>query len=200
MPAGVGVLIFRRLPKAYRILGMYFVLAVMLETVCIVLALSSVNNLPFVHLFALIECVVFLHYFASLEGQNLARRITNFVAIALGIYMICNSIWNEPIYTFNSMGRLISGFVLAIACIRSLINMFWSDTETFMPKQPEFLVTAGATIYFLGSIMVIGAYDYLIENDIGQSRDVWHIHSVLLILFHLLIALGLWRSRTLKYH
>ncbi len=158
------------------------------------LASYGVNNMPLFHVYTLLEfLLIFLIYRIYYNKKNLG-----FVGLLGGgtiLYIIINSIFIETIFTFNSYAKMVESAALIFLSMIWFMNVFREMKIEKLSEHPMFYISTGVLLYFSGNFFIFTYYNVVADQDWRLMNEIWNIHSVLNIVFNLLLATALWKMR-----
>lgn len=156
--------------------------------------LNQVHNLPFLHLFTIVQFVFWWGIYRGQLQSPLARKIhlgSGVLFVAVAVFM---SAFLQPLSENPTIARsLQSGFILfyGIAyCANLLQQLSMKQPE----KNPIFWLNAGALMYFSGNLFLFIFSNYLLFEPHRVLRESWALHAAFLMVYYVLIAIGIWLS------
>ncbi len=180
-------LVYRRLGGEMRMLAVYFVIALIITAIQMVLALRGMNNLWTGQVFSPIEFIMLMYVFyrwnrnSSLGKIMLISIPTYIVAWLIGIVLLGNDIYAY----LNPIGS--ASFVLA-----SSFTLLTLDRDEISPVlgMPSFWVSSAASIYFGGTIVLYSLNTALLKASFPTLRLAWSVQAVINILANIVYAGG----------
>jgi hypothetical protein len=149
----------------------------------------EVVNLFVFRAYTLVEfklCVLFYYLFYK---EYFGSYPLLFVQLPL-FYIVC--IIDYKLNGVDSFDNLSLSFEAVILSIHALCS-FWVLMKTHIFRDllsvPFFYINSGILLYFLGNLMF-----FVFSNLVLKSPPLWNIHSVLSILFNILIITAFWKS------
>lgn len=178
--------------KQHLFILVYLVFNFVLFGITDVLALNSIHNMPFYHLFSVLD-VWFLSYYLleKITGKkfSLAFILTGCVFTLFCIIDI--SFW-EDITVFNSNSAGVANLIILFLCMSYLLKLSKSDEILYFQRLPAFWIVSGLLIYNALSILVVLSYKYFVYFQMhAQSATMWYVLSAGNIVKFALISIGL---------
>jgi hypothetical protein len=171
------------------------ILSVITQVVSYILWDHRINNLPALHIFTILEYLLVLWYFSRLLNDFFPKWSWLFLAAAFPLYSIADSIWIEPINTFNSYSRTVEALIIIFLSVCWFVkNLTFSDTGKPMQTSSRYIVS-GFLIYFTGSLVLFSFGNYINKLMINLVINIWMLHTLLDLILYLLITIGLWKQR-----
>lgn len=175
----------------------YLILSVLTQTISFIFWKQSINNLPILHVFTLLEFLILLRFYSIL----LKGFFSNFFFIALGIFFILfsfiDSFLIENIFTFNTLGRSVEALIFISLSICWFIKIVSTDENSILPTYKGInYINGGFLIYFSGSIVLFSFSNFINQLARPLLMNIWTIHTLLAVILYLIITFGLWKCKT----
>lgn len=157
---------------------------------------SMKNNLYVMNMYLILSILIIGLLFYKLLESILLKKIIFFSSTALFLFSLYNVFFIQRFHTMNSY-TLIIQVVLVVFFGCSLLYKCFSkigQTKTFLFNS-EVLIAVGFIVYYGGNFFTF-AYSFKIlsyNNDF--TIRMWHLHSVLNILFNTIVARVIYLSR-----
>lgn len=150
------------------------------------------NNLYLLHYYTVFEfCGWMTIYYLLFEGAVM-KRILLFLGVSFIIFSVVNSIFLQPLSTFNSNSRSLESILLVGFSIAYFFKVFKEKKVIYLEKNDNFWLNAAALIYFSGSFLLFGFSNLLLESNSYEVKEIWVIHAFLLCIHYILITISLW--------
>jgi len=172
---------------------LFVVLAVLGEVVAELT--NSTPNLYLLHGYTILEFNVIALFYAYFFGQFYPRVLVPGLMVLFTILAIANSIWLQPLSGFNTNASglaavLIIGF--AVLCFYKMLAELASKRLT---QNPVFWINLGLLLYFAGSLFYMSLGNALsVQTNKKLTFMVFGLHSLLMVLMHILLSIGIWYS------
>jgi hypothetical protein len=174
------------------------------EVLAVVLSKVIENNLFGLHLFTVVQFIVLTFFFKNcFKVFNIKMKYVIILGIGLCI-IVANSLFIEPINTFNSNTRFLVEFYMIISCIFLFVLLIRNrDYDQDYMQAPVtfistlFLEAAGSMIFYLYG-------NKILEMDIFYADILFAIRFGINFIILVLISYGLYqifkKSYTLNVH
>jgi hypothetical protein len=186
LPIVAGLIYYKRLNKPFRALQVFLIASFIINTAGSVLASYSINNLPLLHVYTIVEVVTVMLYYLYAFGKGDISKWIKAVMVIFPIICIANFTFIQSIYTFNTYTRPLAAIII-------IVFTSWYLAVQSNIKSPELvtrsgrLVAAGFMIYYCSSV-----FQFIFSNIISKnvSADIkwliWDIHGTFVLIMYLL--------------
>lgn len=154
------------------------------------------NNLHFMNAYLILSILIIGLLFYKLFESKLLKRITLFSSISLCLFSLYNFFYMQGIHTMNSY-TLIIQVLLVVFFSCSLLYACFSkigQTKSFL-FNPEILIAVGFLVYYGGNFFTFAYSFKILSYDHDFTFKLWNLHSLLNILFNIIVARVLYISR-----
>lgn len=148
------------------------------------------NNLPFFHLYILIEALLLIHIFIQLYESHwrklkwLVLAGSFLIAWMLNITAI-SSMWIYPDYMLGLESVLILSLVLG--WFRKMLR----EKKIRKPSRTfAFWMSSGLLIYFSGNFLLFVFSNFINDQEHSVFVAVWMVNTILVILLYLMYTTG----------
>lgn len=191
----LSLLCYRRL--AIDLLFVYLLMCLIVGVYSFYLSLNGLNNLKFLHFFTLSEFVLIsLWYNSFMKNLMFLNLIQKSLIGVSTIIIILNTIYIQPINTFNTYAKALSSLLLILNPILYYLDKTSVNELMDIPNWMSF-INAAVVLYFSGSLFIFMTSSYFSFNISEYNKIPWVINAMLYFLFQLLINIGLWRRKSL---
>lgn len=164
-----------------RKLAIYFLVSCIVECASTLIGIVlHQNNLYFFHFFAAFEIFTLAHFFFDFYEKLLVKAQRNWFIYPLFALVVGNSIFLQPIYTFNSYAlTLVSVTVIGMSIYSFYIML---DKDNFFPYQKElkWLITSFFLLH-CSSLMVLLFSNKILELSKEAQLMIWIARSSLIL-------------------
>jgi len=197
--AGVLPIIVGIIRKKYgndqsRILLIYLCLALLFNIIAKLTAGS--NNLPYLHLYTVLEFTILCIYLRSFSEDR--RYKLPFNALIAGFLFL--SLWyafiKESLFVFNKVPRFLDSLIISVICLYYLLKDLGSSVSNL--SRFQFLTLAGLLFYYSSSSVLFGLSDELLKAPKNVANLIWNIHATLLLLMYILFTVAFYSLRNLR--
>ncbi len=157
------------------------------------------NNMPFFHVYILVEYLFFLKIFQLMMEEVFKKVIWMGLAIGFCIIWLVNVFIGEGWWGFPDYIHALEAVVILILVLRWGIKLL-HDRKILHPERTfEFWMCAGLLIYFTGNFLLFLFPKFLIDTSPEIFATIWKVTSILIILLYLLYTIALlWVKKTIK--
>ncbi|MBD3233867.1 MAG: hypothetical protein GF315_09105 [candidate division Zixibacteria bacterium] len=182
-----GLLLFRKLDSALRIIVVYFFVICLVDTTQLLQAVYYGNNSVLLHIFTILEYSFLAWVFQHWQTGKIAKHIIRWsipVFILIGILF---KIYLEPLQNFDGFTASLSAALLIFISLYTLItillerNIIRENYENLI-SLPKFWVSIAVLVYFSGNILTFA---------FGKFVSDWGFSISINVIFNLLILVGL---------
>jgi hypothetical protein len=190
-PFLLSVVRYNRLSKALKIMTWYLMLSVITQAVSLLLWKKSINNLPLLHVFTVLEFFLLFAYY-SFQSKPLFTRFWFYLILFLFLlFALLDAFVLENLYSFNIYTRSVEAFIFIGCSVHWFISSLTLESKVIFREQNALkYMNAGFFIYFSGSLILFAFSNYI--NHLGRPllMNIWTLHTLLLIVLYLFIFTG----------
>lgn len=187
VPLGIGLYTYRNHTSPERMALYYLWLSVTFNIIAKVTAGMKINNMPYLHLYTVLEFVLLCLLFRTMfTGLRLKQALT---CLAVGFTLVVSiyTLQSNTLYTYNVWPRFVASILVLSLCVLYLVTDL-VKTEGKGSVFSLFAVT-GLLLYFSGSSALFGFSDSITGNR-RLNTIIWNIHATLFALMYIFFALG----------
>ena len=196
---GCCVLCFSRLERLtqpLRIFAYFLFSTLVLNYSMSLLAEVRVNNLAMTHLVVLVEFIFLSAFFRQLlPRENWLQQHYRFYLASIGGLVIANTLFVEPINTFNTNAKVLVLFVIIFWSARFFYDRLQQISETNREEKVLRQLVSGILLYYSGSFFVYLFYKFTLNNEVFYSDKMLIFNAGLYLVFTLIILTALVRVR-----
>ncbi len=182
-----GLILFRKLDSALRVIVAYFLVICLVDTTQLLQAVYYGNNSISLHIFTFFEYSFLAWVFQYWQTGKIAKSIIRWsipVFILIGILF---KLYLEPIRNFDGFTASLSAAILVFISLYTLITILQKrsivrDNYENLIKTPKFWVSVAVLIYFSGNLLPFA---------FGKFVSDWGLSISINVIFNLLILVGL---------
>jgi len=187
---GLGLIIYKRLSLPARIITLLLGVSITCDVIMYWMAESGVNNLWVAHIYGFIEALLLSVFFASLI---LKRRYIIGVSLLYLTFYVLNSIFLEPIETFNANARALEAVMMISFCFLFFYHIYQMEADIFIERSPDFWIVIGVVIYFSGAFFSFLLATDILSDSYRNFYGSWILHNLSNTLKNLAFAFALWQ-------
>jgi hypothetical protein len=173
--------IYKKSDKMMRKLAIYFLVSCMVECGSTVVGTAyHQNNLYFFHFFAAFEIFILAHFFFDFYEKLLVKTQRNWFVYPLLALVVGNSIFLQPIDTFNSYALTLVSVAVIGMCIYSFYLMLENDNSFPFQQEIKWLIVSFFLLHCSSSIVLLFSNKVL---DFSQDVQmmIWITRSTLIL-------------------
>ncbi len=184
-----GILRFRRLDSASKILLLLLAITTTSEFVCLIRIESHLGKAPIYHVYSVIEIILTTAYFLkTIKSYHFPAKfiISSVIWLLLGIL---NVIFLQPIYKFNSNYLLLESICTIAMSLYTLYTMLVNDTIHNVLKYPHFWTWSLLLLLWSSSFFFWGYYEVLTQKGWAYLPAAANTQAIINILVYFGIGL-----------
>lgn len=153
--------------------------------------LKSTNNLPTLHLFIVIQVIIFLMIYRRFLRKKIPTWVFLLAFLGFITVAVVSAIWVDGIWNMPAHSRSIAGILLLFVAISYFYYLLLQSRVLRLEKHPLFWISAGVTIYFSGSLLIFLVSDYLIGEP-ELLRSLFSLNLLLNVIANIFYAIAIW--------
>lgn len=164
-----------------RILFYYLLLAFIFNVIARLT--KSINNLPYLHLYTVLEFSVLCMFFGSYskEKKNYVIAVLAFLGLA-----VWYGFFYENIFVFNKIPRFTGSLIITLFCINFLLkNMAITRLSN---SRFHFISVSALLMYYSTCSILFGLSDLLMKVPKNIASYIWMGHATLNMVMYMLLA------------
>lgn len=174
---------FRKNELPWKIIALYVTGSFLAHGVSMLYWLYEENNLTILHIYSLFQFIAFSLFYWSLTKSPSKNKVILTLTVTISSLLIVNSIFNESLKDFNSIGVFISNGTIVAYAIAHFFEVLGADINS----KKYLLINAGILL-FISESLVLFLFGNLLK-DVAQidQAGLWYTHATTYIIFLLLI-------------
>lgn len=198
LPTIIGIFLYKKLSKEFQLLTIYLIIFSLLESTSFTIAIigNRINTAFLLHIFiplemALLSWIFHIHFRTWLPKYLIPILIITFIFAST-----LNSMYLQPITTFNTYARYTEAIILIIFSILYLYKVFTEAKIERITHEGFFWFSVAILIYFAGTFWLYIGSNYLLNMDRLQYRFLsFLIFSVCHLMMYLTLSLAIWKRQ-----
>jgi hypothetical protein len=153
----------------------------------------SVNSLPNAALYNFFSVAAFLFYMSVIMQEVFAlkaKRAIKYVMIIYTIISLINILFIQKIHIFHTMTFSIGCLVIVVTCLYYFYELFQVPRSIDLKKEPAFWIVSGLVFYYLCTLPILGALNYLYTFPDVISASIEQIITILNVLLYSLFTIA----------
>jgi hypothetical protein len=189
VPLVISFFIFRRFNLIQKRLLLLVVVLFLTEIISTVLWSKNINNNPLFHIYTIIEFTILVKIYQSALANYFRPIFLNGLIAAFIIFAICNVIWLQSLFEFNSNVTIVSCLLCILLPIFYFYSLLKDAVLSRLDLNPMFWISFGLLIYFSTNLITF----YLNQDLMLEDRyTIWGIHSVVNTVLVIFYIVALW--------
>ncbi len=191
LPILISIFRWQQINPLQRLIAYLAGITLIGELVILIAAYQLGNNLPFIHLFTVIQFIVLSQIFKrGLVPFISSSIIQGLVLFIIGLALV-DAIWLNGIYNFNSYARPLASLILISLGLAFLYKTLSELKIRSLEREPLFWITVGVLLYFSGNLIIFISTNYVkISNQ--ALLTLWSVHAIFNIILNTTYAIALW--------
>lgn len=157
------------------------------------------NNMPFFHVYILMECLFLLVLFHLMQSRKESR--TSWILLGAGFTLIWlyNIFWGDGIWGYPSYIHALEALLL-IGCSLHWFAQLLREKKVKNPIRTfGFWTSTGVLIYFSGNLVLFFFSTFVAQQSGPVFDAIWGVHAILSILLYLIYTVAvLWGSKKVE--
>lgn len=187
------LIISKKLQKQFISIFFYLLIYAIISIWSFTLFNQGKNNLPLLHIYTILEFITLSFFYQTLLKNKsfFGKGFKIFMSLIVTI-LIANSIFLESIYGFNSNAKALVQITLIGYAIYYFFSVFGKVDFSKPTNQADLLVNFAILLYYSGSLFIFMFMKMLIQQNVLREQTIgfWFFHSLLLVIFQLLILVA----------
>jgi hypothetical protein len=184
------VVLFRKLNKPFRILGLVLLFTLCAELYAFYLMEKGMNNLFIFHILVPLQYIFYsLVFYFELHSTTVKKAIVAsiFLIIVSSVFLALRS---QKIYEYNSYITIYRHFFLAVWILIFFRQMFLAVEISNPLREPMFWISTGLLFYSMGHFFIEGCMNLLIQKSLLLARKIYFVSVLLGLFMYLLFIIG----------
>lgn len=153
------------------------------------------NNLPLLHLYVAAGFVFLAMFYQQVLNGFVSRKIIQGIIVVFLIFTIANSLFIQPLLTFNSYALTAEAVVIIILSISTYLFMMNDIVKKERIKLAKSLtwINSGLFVYYTSSLLIFYVGDVItLWQDSHLIRYTWVLHIFFSNFMYCCFFVGLW--------
>lgn len=186
------------LSNSLRIISFYVFGSLFFEILCwaiILLPFSNHQNHWVLNILNVFELICLSYYFLiTIKNVRLKQLIKVTALLSLFLVVGISLVNFKDINRYDNLTHSIVYITLIFFALLNFYEILYSEEPLILYNYTYFWITSGILIYFSGTFFINLFGDIILFSN--QLKDYWIIYYILLIIFRIFLAIGLWFSKT----
>ena len=156
---------------------------------------SSHQNHWVLNIFNVFELICLSYYFLiTIKNVRLKQLIRVIALLSLFLVVSITLVNFKDINRYDNLTHSVVYITLIFFALLNFYEILYSEETLILYNYTYFWIASGILIYFSGVFFINLFGDIILFSN--QLKDYWIIYYVLLIIFRIFLAIGLWFSKT----
>ncbi|MBC9914310.1 hypothetical protein [Chitinophaga varians] len=188
------------LPRELKVFSWFIFLSGIIQFTSLGFWFFSKNNMPLLHLYVAAGFLCLAWFYNTILNGFIDAGIIWLIAILFLLFTIANSLFIQPVYTFNSIALTVESVLIVILSLftyRFFLSDIVKETSGAHIKSLTW-INSGLFIYYSSSILIF-YFGSVITVDFSRSLNLyaWIFLAFFSIVMYTCFFIGLWkRSKT----
>lgn len=196
LPIIVGVFRRKYWNEQARILLLYMGIAALFNLIAEITAKKSINNMPYLHLYTVLEFTVLSIYLRSFSKDFWHRLLFNSLIAGFLLLSLWYAFIKDRLFAFNEIPRFLDSLIISVFCLYYLLK----DLGSAGPQLSRFQVLslAGLLLYYSSGSVIFGLSGKLMHMPKNITAMLWNIHHTFLLVMYILFAIAFYSLKNVK--
>lgn len=191
-----ATLIYKKLPRELKTFSWFLFLTGMIQLLSSWFYYQKQNNMPILHFYVVAGSISLTAFYQDLFKGFIKPNVLWTLTAIFVILSLCNSIWIQDIYTFNSYALTLQSvliIVMSLTSFRILMNDIVREKRMSLIKSFNW-INSGLFIYYTSSLLVF--YFGNVITLFSQSpliKYTWTLHALFSSAMYICFFIGLWK-------
>jgi len=189
LPVIAGLLQYKKLPAAFRVLLYFFMVAILFEIQASIFKRVYHNNMPGQHLYTVIEFLSYsVVFYLNFRKNSMMRRLIAVNAVVFAGVAVADAFYINGIWAPNAVSLSYSSVSIIVYSLACFYVLFQQDTLQYSWVYPMFWVSTGTLIYFASNMLYFMLKRYLLIKAANIETFSLIFHDALNIIANCLFA------------
>lgn len=189
---------YRRMNRALRLFSWFLFISGVIQAASLVLWFLSKNNMPLLHVYVAAGFISLAIFYHHVLRDFIDRRLMVLLAGSFLGFTVLNSLFLQPVYTFNSYALTAESVIILIFAVSTLLLGQHEVTSENQRQGFASLnwINAGLLIFYTSDILIFYFGDSLIDFFPSyMNRYAWVAHSFFSAMMYGCFFIGIWKSQ-----
>ncbi|MBL0911575.1 MAG: hypothetical protein IBJ09_04320 [Bacteroidia bacterium] len=187
---------YRRLDRELRLFSLFVFFSAIVQGISLLLWFRSINNLPLLHVYTALGFMLLALFYRELLRNFIDKRIIEAAALLFLLFSIANTLFLQPLSTFNSYALSAESVLVVILSLFTYMLLLDNTVKEQRRAQISSLhwINSGLFVYY-SSNLIIFYFGDLITHSFPKdlNRYTWILHSFFSVVMYICFFTGLWK-------
>ena len=195
--SGYALAVYKKVEDELKMLSWFLFITGALHLVSFVLWMMHTNNLYILHVLVPARFVLLLLVYKRI----LRIYFPDWIKYGYGfvVYSILNSIFLEPIQTFNSMAMTVESILFIILSLSTYILLLDKKIlqKITVSRKSVLWINGGVFLYYSSSLILMQFGAQIIRFVNAEwNRYIWIAHGIVMVILYYCLWRALWNRKT----
>lgn len=189
-----AIRVYRKLEGELVFFAFFIFLTEIIQSISLIHWIRHENNLYLLHMYVPLGFICHSLFYNKLLSQYINQKIIGFTLIVFVLFTVLNSLFYQPVTTFNSYAMTIESILLVILSISTFLLLMNSIFQGKTNIKSVNWINSGIFIYYASSLIIFHFSDYLATLSPSVFlKYTWVFHALLFDIMFIFFFLGLWK-------
>lgn len=149
------------------------------------------NNLPFFHLYILLEVVFLKFIFSKIINSKIFDRFSTIATLLFGTIWLLLITFKTGFFKYPDYSRFIEGILLMTYSSIYFVKVFNEKRVLNLFKEIGFWVSSGVFVYFSSNSVLFLFSEFVVTLSDRSFVLIWTVHAVLTILLYIAYTIAI---------
>ncbi|CAN5905042.1 hypothetical protein BH11BAC7_BH11BAC7_32890 [soil metagenome] len=165
----------------------------MADFISAVLRMDHMNNMPVFHIYTVIEFTwISLFYIKAVPGKKITALIT---ALILLFLVLAAYEFRHNMNEMDVLSTTTEAFIVMFYAVLGFSLLLKNPVHSKVTSIPLFWINTAFLLYFAGNLFLFIFSSYVQQHFKKEFNELWGIHSIMSLIYYLLIATGFWKTK-----
>jgi hypothetical protein len=192
LSALVGFVMLLRKNTVYyvRLFPHFLLVALVIEITCWRLWLEGIPNAALYNFFSTFAFIFYMDLIRQVVYSRKAKKVIKWVMIIYLAGALINILFIQTINTFHTITYSLGCFLIVVISMYYFYQLFQLPHSINLAREPAFWIVSGLLFYYLCTLPLLGALNYLYTLPGVSSRSVEQITTILNVLLYSLFTIS----------
>jgi hypothetical protein len=171
-------------PLYLRVLPFFLLFDVVIELIGKAVMTAGNNNALMFSLYSIVEFSYFLFYFRqTIYGAGVKKKI-RILQFVLPAICLINIFFIQGTRVFHTYSYSLASMVMVSLGVTYFYRLFKNREQLDLLREPSFWISIGITFFFVGSLSIVGALNYIAVLPRAIKNNIQTIIQIVAAFFY----------------
>jgi hypothetical protein len=192
--------IYRQLRPELKVFSWFIFFSGLIQFASLACWFARKNNMPLLHLYVAGGLLLIAWFYSTVLSGFISKKVIWSVALAFLLFTTINSLFIQPVHTFNSYALTIESVLIVILALFTFTFFYNNIVKETSGRDIKSLtwINSGLFVYYSSDLLIF-YFGAIITQTLSTSLNqyTWVFHSFFSIVMYTCFIIGLWqRSKT----